>query len=525
MRRVHRIQLFQGMKAHIGVDADSRLAWSVQTTPAKGSDLVTAQPRPHGGEEQVRGDACYKGAGKRKENRDAEVDRQVPMKADKRRRLGKVDVHGSAFHAWPEPPVCPPKSPLVRLSPSCLGVHPAWILQTARSCALAFRGQVVDSKFRPASVFFFPRVSVSPYFEGTQAAGAKAYSVYNHYFHPHYYSDPLEEYWAHINDVVMTDVTGERQIRVKGPDAFAFTDHLITRDLNNIKVSQCKYLCLCDDHGLIINDPIVARMDENEFWISISDSDVLLWTKGIAHHSKWAIEIDELDVAPMQIQGPKSLPLMISVFGSHLDALPYYHTTPATLSGMEMIITRTGFTGEKGFEIYLKNSRRDGMKLWNTMLEAGKPFDLRPTGSAMPRRLEAGIRNFRQDITHDDNPYEVGLGFTVDLDKESDFIGKEALRRVKETGVKRKLVGIEFGNEPMQGTNEEWWPVLENGSPIGKVTTAAYSPRLDKNIGFAMLPMERTPIGTELNILQRGVETEAIVVKQPFGENMNRQHA
>lgn len=398
-------------------------------------------------------------------------------------------------------------------------------MASVRASAQAFGEQIVNKKFRPASMFFFPRVRISPYFEGTQAAGAKAYSVYNHYFHPHYYRDQLEEYWAHVNDVVMTDVTGERQIRIKGPDAFAFTDNLITRDLKRINVHQCKYLCLCDDKGRIINDPIVARMEEDEFWISISDSDVLLWAKGIAHHSKWTVEIDELDVAPLQIQGPKSLPLMISVFGSQLGNLPYYHTTSATLSGMEMIITRTGFTGEKGFEIYLKNSRRDGMQLWNTILEAGKPFDLLPTGSALARRLEAGIRNFRQDITHDDNPYQVGLGFTVDLEKESEFIGKQALKRVKEVGIKRKLVGIEFGEEPMKGTNEEWWPVLENGSPIGKVTTAAYSPRLEKNIGFAMLPIERTSIGTKLTMLQRGVETEAIVVKQPFAENLNRQRA
>ena len=383
----------------------------------------------------------------------------------------------------------------------------------------------MDDKFRPASIFFFPRVSVSPYFEGTQAAGAKAYSVYNHYFHPHYYRDPLEEYWAHINDVVMTDVTGERQIRIKGSDAFAFTDYLITRDLKKIEVSQCKYLCLCDNDGRIINDPIVARMEENEFWISISDSDALLWVKGVAHQSKWSVEIDELDVAPLQIQGPKSLPLMVSVFGSELDDLPYYHTKSTTLADMEMIITRTGFTGEKGFEIYLQNSRRDGMKLWNTMLEAGRPFGLLPTGSALPRRLEAGIRNFRQDITHDDNPYEVGLGFAVDLEKESDFIGKRALEQVKQVGIKRKLVGIEFGEEPMQGTNEEWWPVLENSEPIGKVTTAAYSPRLDKNIGFAMVPIEKTSIGTKLVILQRGVESNAIVVEQPFGKNLNKQRA
>lgn len=383
----------------------------------------------------------------------------------------------------------------------------------------------MDNKFRPASAFFFPRVRLSPYFEGTQASGAKAYSVYNHYFHPHYYRDPLEEYWAHINDVVITDVTGERQIRIKGREAFAFTDYLVTRDLKKINVSQCKYLCLCDDDGRIVNDPIVARMDENEFWISISDSDVLLWVKGVAHNSKWNVEIDELDIAPMQIQGPKSVPLMVSLFGSQVDDLPYQYTTPATLSGMEMIITRTGFTGEKGFEIYLKNSLRDGMKLWNTMMEAGKPFGLQPSGAAFPRRLEAGIRNFGQDITHDDNPYEVGLGFTVDLEKGSDFIGKQALKRIKETGPQRKLVGIEFGVEPMTGTNEEWWPVLENGISIGKVTTAAYSPRLKKNIGFAMLPIEKSAVGTKLTIVQRGLDTEAIVVKQPFAKDLSRQRS
>ena len=370
--------------------------------------------------------------------------------------------------------------------------------------------------FLPTNTFFYPRTRLSPYFEGTQAAGAKAYSVYNHMYLPSWYRNTDEEYWALTKDVVIWDVAVERQVQIKGPDAFKFTNYITTKDLNKCKVNQCKYTLLCDGSGGIINDPVLSRLDDNLFWLSISDSDVLLWAKGLAHNSKWNVELSEPDVAPMQVQGPKSKALMISIFGPKIESLLYYHSMEATLSGMNMLVTRTGYTGEIGYEIYLRNATRDGVKLWNTMLEAGKSYNISPGGPSLIRRLEHGIRNYGQDMRIENNPYEVGLGFAVDLDQEADFIGKKALIQIKKQELKQKIVGIEFGTERMKGWNEDYWPVMENGTQIGKVTTAAYSPGLKKNIGYAMLPIEKKEIGTKITILARGVKTGATVIKEPF---------
>ena len=209
---------------------------------------------------------------------------------------------------------------------------------------------------------------------------------------------------------------------------------------------------------------------------------------------------------------------MISIFGSIIESLPYYHNIETTLSGMNMIVTRTGYTGEIGYEIYLKNAQRDGIKLWNTMLEAGKSHNISPGVSSLIRRLEHGIRNYGQDMRLENNPYEVGLGFAVDLDQEADFIGKKALIQIKKQELKQKIVGIEFGTERMKGWNEDCWPIMENGKQIGSVTTAAYSPSLKKNIGFAMLPIEKTEIGTKITIISRGIKTGATVIKEPFAK-------
>lgn len=377
--------------------------------------------------------------------------------------------------------------------------------------------------FRPATTFFYPRTRLSPYFEGTQASGAKAYSVYNHMYLPSWYRDTEEEYWAVTNDVVIWDVAVERQVQIKGPDAFEFTNFITTKDLHKCKVKQCKYTLICDDKGGVINDPVLSRLDNDIFWLSLSDSDVLLWAKGLAYNSKWNVELSEPDVAPMQVQGPKSKSLMISLFGSELESLRYYHCLDGTLSGMEMLVTRTGYTGEIGYEIFLKNATKDGLKLWNTMLEAGKPYNISPTGPSLIRRLEHGIRNYGQDVRLDNNPYEVGLGFAVDLNQEADFVGKESLTQIKKEGLKKKLVGIEFGTERMKGWNEDYWPVIENDKQIGQVTTAAYSPSLKKNIGYAMLPIERTEIGTKITILARGDEVGATVIKEPFIRGREKQ--
>ncbi len=370
--------------------------------------------------------------------------------------------------------------------------------------------------YRPASVFFYPRIRLSPYFEATQRHGAKAYSAYNHMYIPSWYGDTDDEYWALTNDVVIWDVAVERQLEIKGPDGFAFTNMLTPRDLNQCEVGQCMYVMITDENGGIINDPVLLRLAENHFWLSLSDSDVLLWAKGLAYNSKWDVELGEPDVSPVQIQGPKSRALMQDLFGDWIVDLPYYYHRQTELGDMEMVVSRTGYTGEIGYEIYLKNSIRDGLKLWDAVMEAGKPHNIIPTGPSLIRRLEFGIRNYGQDMRLEHNPYEIGFGWTVDLDQEADFMGKEALKRIKAEGIQRKLVGVEIEGDRIQGWNEDFWPVHSDGKAIGQVTTGAYSPRLEKNIGYAMVPIEYAELGTKFNVDVRGETTTATVVRDPF---------
>jgi len=370
--------------------------------------------------------------------------------------------------------------------------------------------------YRPASVFFYPRIRLSPYFEATQRHGAKAYSAYNHMLIPSWYGDTDDEYWALTNDVVIWDVAVERQLEIKGPDGFAFTNMLTPRDLNKCEVGQCMYVMITDENGGIINDPVLLRLAENHFWLSLSDSDVLLWAKGLAYNSDLDVELGEPDVSPVQVQGPKSRALMQDLFGDWILDLPYYYHRQTELGDMEMVVSRTGYTGEIGYEIYLKNSIRDGMKLWEAVMEAGKPHNIMVTGPSLIRRLEFGIRNYGQDMRLEHNPYEIGFGWSVDLEQEADFIGKEALKRIKAEGITRKLVGVEIEGDRIQGWNEDYWPVQSNGKAIGQVTTGAYSPRLEKNIGYAMVPIEYAELGTKFNVDVRGETKTATVVEEPF---------
>ncbi len=370
--------------------------------------------------------------------------------------------------------------------------------------------------YRPATVFFYPRIRLSPYFEATQRLGAKAYSAYNHMYIPSWYGDTDKEYWALTNDVVIWDVAVERQLEIKGPDGFAFTNTLTPRDLNKCEVGQCMYVMITDENGGIINDPVLLRLAENHFWLSLSDSDVLLWAKGLAYNSDLDVELGEPDVSPVQVQGPKSRALMQDLFGDWILDLPYYYHKQTELGNMEMVVSRTGYTGEIGYEIYLKNSIRDGLKLWDAVMEAGKPHNIVVTGPSLIRRLEFGIRNYGQDMRLEHNPYEIGFGWSVDLDQEADFIGKEALKRIKAEGITRKLVGVEIDGERIQGWNEDYWPVHSDGKAIGQVTTGAYSPRLEKNIGYAMVPIEYAELGTKFDVDVRGETKTATVVEEPF---------
>lgn len=359
------------------------------------------------------------------------------------------------------------------------------------------------------------RLRRTPYFAATQRHGAQAYTVYNHMFFPINYGDLEAEYHALLNDVTLWDVSVERNVEITGPDAFKFTNWLTPRDLNKCKVGQGKYVVITADDGGIVNDPVLMRLGENHFWLALADSDVLLYARGAALNSGLDVTIVEPDVSPVQIQGPKSKQVVQALFGDKVLELPYYYFIETELDGIPVIVTRTGWTGEVGYEVYLRDGSK-GDALWERIMDAGRPYNIRPTGPSDIRRVEAGILNYGIDMTLENNPYELGLGWLVDEAKQADYIGKAALQRIKAEGVKRKLVGVEIAGDPL-AFNMVRWPVSANGAEVGFITSALYSPRLGRNIGYANVPAALGELGTALQVAvpEVGVR-DAVVVVKPF---------
>jgi len=358
------------------------------------------------------------------------------------------------------------------------------------------------------------RLRRSPFFEATLRDGCRAYTVYNHMFLPTRYGELEREHDALLNGVTVWDVSVERQLEIKGPDGFAFANLLTPRDLSQCAVGQGKYVVMTADDGGIINDPVLLRLGDNHFWLAAADSDILLWAKGVAYNSGMDVELGEPDVSPMQIQGPKSKPVVQALFGDRVLELGYYYFLETELDGIPVIVTRTGWSGEVGFEVYLRDGSR-GLDLWDRVMEAGKPYGIVATGPSDIRRIEAGILNYGIDMTLGTNPYEVGLGWLVDLDQDADFIGKQALATIKRDGVSRKLVGVEIAGAPLD-LNMTRWPVSQNGTGGGWVTSAVFSPRLGKNIGYAMVPIALAEHGTMLSVETADGTRTATVVPKPF---------
>lgn len=359
------------------------------------------------------------------------------------------------------------------------------------------------------------RLRRSPFFGSTQRHGAKAYTVYNHMLFPICFADLEEEYWHLVNHVTLWDVSVERQVEITGRDALAFTNLLTPRDLERCAIGQGKYVVITSQDGGIINDPVLLRLGKNHFWLALADSDVLLWAQGVAVHSGMKVEIAEPDVSPLQIQGPKAKDVVQSLFGDRALKLRYYYFLETLLDGIPVIVTRTGWTGEVGYEIYLRDGSR-GDDLWERVMDAGKPHQIRPTGPSDIRRIEAGILNWGADMALENNVYEVGLERLVDEDKAAPYIGKEALKKIRRKGVTRKLVGLEIAGDPLP-FNAVRWNVKGGGKAVGRVTSAVWSPRLKKNLGYAMLPVAQSALNSTLSVEIPGIgERQATVVERPF---------
>jgi aminomethyltransferase len=362
---------------------------------------------------------------------------------------------------------------------------------------------------------FGTQIRKSPYFEATVRWGAKAFSVYNHMYIPRDFGNPEQNFWNLINDAILCDVAVERQVEITGPDSAEFVQRLTPRDLSKLAVGQCKYVLITNSDGGILNDPILLRLAENHFWLSLADSDILLWAQGVAVHSGLDVTIREPDVSPLQLQGPKSGEVMRALFGDGITDLKYYWLRRVELDGIPLIVSRTGWSSELGYELYLQESTR-GDELWEKIMAAGKPYGLNPGHTSSIRRIEGGMLSYHADADINTNPYELGLDRLVNLEIEADFIGKTALRRIKQAGVSRKQVGLLIDGAPLAGPNTTFWPISHDSVVIGKVTSAIHSPRLKQNIALAMVSVGHAALGTEVEVATATGLRRAMVVERPF---------
>ncbi len=357
----------------------------------------------------------------------------------------------------------------------------------------------------------------TPYYEATQRHSPQGFTVYNHMYFPIRFDSFEAEFEALLNDVTIWDVAVERCLEISGPDGFRFAQLLTPRNLSRCAVGQAKYVLVCDSDGGIVNDPVLTRMDENTFWFALASSDALLFARGLRNaYPDLDVTIREADVAPLQVQGPRSKELIRDLVGESILDLKYYWWRRAEIRGIPVVVTRTGWSSEVGYEIYLLDTSR-GSELWDTLMEVGKPYDVRPTGPSDIRRIEGAIFNWGADMTYENNAYEMGLGRLVDLDLADDAsISIAALRRIEATGVTRRIVGIELDGAPLPGLNNTKWPASSGGSPVGLVTSAIHSPRLAKNIGYCWLPTALATDGTPLTVETEWGSRAATVVPMPF---------
>jgi len=362
---------------------------------------------------------------------------------------------------------------------------------------------------------FGTQIRKSPYFDATVRWGATGFSVYNHMYIPRDFGSPEQNFWNLVNDAILCDVAVERQVEITGPDAYQFIQLLTPRDLSKLAIGQCKYVLIVNEQGGILNDPVLLRLGENHFWLSLSDSDILLWAQGVAVNAGLNVSIQEPDVSPLQLQGPKSGMIMEKLFGESIKDLKYYWLQELELEGIPLVVSRTGWSSELGYELYLRDSLK-GDQLWELIMEAGKEFGLQPGHTSSIRRIEGGMLSYHADADIHTNPFEVGLDRLVALDSDINFIGKKALQKIHEEGVKRIQVGLEISGEAFQGPNTIFWPLQKDGKTVGKVTSAVYSPRLKKNIALAMVDVEVSELGQSLDIFIDKDIRQSVVVEKPF---------
>jgi glycine cleavage system aminomethyltransferase T len=364
------------------------------------------------------------------------------------------------------------------------------------------------------SIFPTARLRPSPFYESVVAEGLKTAMVYNRMILPASYGYPMEEYWRIINGVSMWDVGAQRQVQVTGRDAAELVQVLSPRDLSKCKIGQGRYVPLCNHNGVLINDPIILKLDEDRYWLSIADSDVLSWSQAIAGERSLKVELQEPDVSPLAVQGPQAEDVVASLFGDWVRDIKYFWFRETELEGIPVAVQRSGWSKQGGFEIYLKDGSR-GSELWNIVKEAGRPFDIGPGAPATAERTESGLVSVGGDSDDTTNPFEVRLGKYVDLHVPDDVVGIRALRRIAADGPRRHQLGLILDGSVDGPLKFSWEPIISGDKKVGDMTNCIWSPRMKKYIGYGLVSVSISP-GDEVAVKRESGLVMAQVVELPF---------
>ncbi|HKK98533.1 MAG TPA: dimethylsulfoniopropionate demethylase [Marivita sp.] len=343
------------------------------------------------------------------------------------------------------------------------------------------------------------RLRRTPFSEGVEAAGVKAYTVYNHMLLPTVFRS-VEEDYRHLKSAVQVwDVAVERQVELRGPDAGRLMQMLTPRDLRSMLPGQCYYVPIVDETGGMLNDPVALKLAEDRWWISIADSDLLYWVKGLAYGFRLDVLVDEPDVSPLAVQGPLSDDLMSRVFGDQVRDIRFFRYMMLDFQGQQLVVARSGYSRQGGFEIYVEGSHL-GMPLWNALMEAGKDLDVHAGCPNGIERVEGGLLSYGNDMTDDNTPHECGLGKFCNTQTAIGCVGRDALLRVAKEGPIRMVRAIEIYGDPVPGCDRAW-PLMAGDKQIGQVTSAAYSPDFGTNVAIGMVKMTHWEEGTDLDVV------------------------
>ncbi len=346
---------------------------------------------------------------------------------------------------------------------------------------------------------FSRRLRRTPYTGRAEQAGVRGFSIVNHMLLPKAFAPSVEEdYWHLRRHVQVWDVSCQRQVEIQGPDAARLVQWMTPRDIGKARVGDCLYVPLIDDEAGLINDPVLLKLADDRFRLSIADSDVLLFAKGIAMGKGWTARIHEPDVSPLALQGPRAEDLMADLFGPEIRKIGFFKFGWFDVQGTRQIIARSGYSRQGGFEIYLEGGHL-GPALWDAVWQAGQPYGITPGCPNLIERIEGGLMSYGNEMTRENNPLEIGLGKYCALDGRVDYAGRAALQTIAADGPARMVRGVVFDGGPCP-TCAQPWPVLAGGGRVGQVTSAIWSPRLEVNVSLGMIERGHWDAGTEVTV-------------------------